>query len=79
MVPVMEKGTPITPVASVPEAIRTASPTTSVEEVTPRPKKQHMANKGKKKADSCSLSIWDDFGLALMRAWDDFDLSLMRA
>ena len=39
VVHVVEKGTPITPVASVPEAMRTASLATSVEEIIPRPKK----------------------------------------
>ena len=33
-----------------------------------------MANKGKEKADSHSSSIWDDAGLALMRAQDAFTI-----
>ena len=72
MVRVVEKGTPVTPATSVPEATRTASPTTSVEETTPRSKKQRVADKGKKKADSCSSNIWDDAGLALTKAQDAF-------
>ena len=31
-----------------------------------------MADKGKEKANSCSSSIWEDIGLALMRAQDAF-------
>ena len=53
----MEKGTPVTLVASVLEAAMIVSPATSVEEITPFPKKQCVANKGKKKVDSCLLSI----------------------
>lgn len=40
VVRVVEKGTRVTPVTSILEATRVASPTTSVEEITPRPKKQ---------------------------------------
>ena len=36
---VVEKGTPVTPTTFVPEAMRTTSPATSVEEITPCPKK----------------------------------------
>ena len=57
VVRVVEKGTPITPTTSVPEATRTASPATSVEEITPCSKKQRVADKGKEKADSRSSSI----------------------
>ncbi|KAL0007506.1 hypothetical protein SO802_009008 [Lithocarpus litseifolius] len=68
VVRVVEKGTLVTPIVSVPEATRVASPATSVEDITPRPKRQRMADKGKEKADSWSSSVWDDAGLALMRA-----------
>ena len=68
VVRVVEKGTPVTPIASVPEVTRTASPATSVEEITPHLKKQRLADKGKEKADSRSSSVWDDAGLALTRA-----------
>ena len=54
---VVEKGTLVTLVTFVLEVTRTASLHTTVEEITPRPKKQRVANKGKKKVDSCSLSI----------------------
>ena len=39
VVRVMEKGTPITLVTSIPEVTRTTSPATSVEEITPRLKR----------------------------------------
>ena len=37
---VVKKGTPITPTTSVPEAMKTAFPTTLMEEITLRPKRQ---------------------------------------
>ena len=46
---VVENGTPITLVTSVLEATRATSPTTSVEEITPRPKRQRIMDKGKEK------------------------------
>ena len=57
VVRVVEKGTPITPVASIPKATRVASPATSVEEITPHPKRQCVADKGKEKADSRLSSV----------------------
>ena len=72
VVRVVEKGTPITPVASIPKATRVASPATSVEEITPHPKRQCVADKGKEKADSRSSSVWDNAGLALTTAQDAF-------
>ena len=39
VVQVVEKGTPVTPIVSVPEATKVASPTTSMEEITPHPKR----------------------------------------
>ena len=35
-------------------------------------KKLHLADKGKKKVDSRSSSIWDNVGLAMTRAQDAF-------
>ena len=72
VVRVVEKGTLVTPVTFVPKATRTASPATSVEEITPRPKKQRVVDKGKEKADSRSSSVWDDAGLARTRVQDAF-------
>ena len=68
----VEKGTLITPITFIPEATRAASPATSVEEITPRPKRQRTMDKGKEKEGSWSSSIWDDAGLALTRAQDAF-------
>ena len=68
VVRVVEKGVSVTLATPVTESMRIASSATLVEEITPRLKKQRMVDKGKDKADSCSSSIWDDVGLALMRA-----------
>jgi len=38
VVQIVEKGTSITSSTSIPKATKTASPTTSLEEITPRPK-----------------------------------------
>ena len=54
--------------------MRATSPATSVEEITPCPKRQRVADKGKEKVGSRSSSIWDDAGLALMRAQDVFTI-----
>lgn len=70
----VEKGTLITPATSVPETTRAASPTTSMEEITPRLKRQRVADKGKKKVGFRLSGIWDDAGLALTRAQDAFTL-----
>ena len=68
VVRIVEKGTPVTPATSIPKTTRTASPTTPVEEITPRLKKQRVVDKGKKKANSRSSSVWEDVGLALTTA-----------
>ena len=64
--------TPLSTIPPIPlDMTRTASPTTSIEEiVTPGSKRQRVAGKGKekKKADVCSSTIWDDERLALDRA-----------
>ncbi|KAK9991205.1 hypothetical protein SO802_026190 [Lithocarpus litseifolius] len=57
---VVEKGTPVTSATSVPEVTRIASPTTSVEEITPRTKKPRLASKGKEKTGSRSSSSGGD-------------------
>lgn len=51
-----------TPVASDP---KTASPTASVEEITPRLNRAHGGDKGKSKVDS---SFWNDVSIAMGRA-----------
>ena len=72
VVRVVENGTPITLVTSVLKATRATSPTTSVEEITLRPKRQRIMDKGKEKVGFWSSSIWDNTGLALTRAQDAF-------
>lgn len=65
---VVEKGTLIAPATSILEAMRTTPPTTSLEKITPCPKRKKTAAKGKKMVGSQTSNIWDDVGLALMRA-----------
>lgn len=65
---VVKKATPVMPISSVPEATRTASPTTSMENIIPYPKKQHVVDEGKEKADLCLSSVRDDVVLALTKA-----------
>ena len=67
MVRVTRKGPFVTPAASVTpivsgtETTKTASPTTSVEELpTPASKRQRMSNKEKEKGDSRLSIVWDD-------------------
>ena len=57
VVHVVEKGVSVTLVTPVSKPTRTASPANLVEEITPRLKKQCVADKGKDKADSCSSSV----------------------
>ena len=70
IVRVVEKGVFETLAAPGTKTIRTASSVTLVEEITPIRKKPRMADKGKKKTDSRSFSIWDDIGLAMARAYE---------
>ena len=72
---VTKRGTPI--LAALPSTptlttVGIASPTPSVEELTPQHKKPRTGDKRKKKADSRSSSIWDDDGVALAHAQDVF-------
>ena len=72
---VTKRGTPIlAALSSIPTltTVGIASPTPSVEELTPRHKKPRTRDKQKKKADSRSSSIWDDDGVALAHAQDVF-------
>ena len=72
---VTKRGTPIlAALSSIPTltTVGIASPTPSVEELTPRHKKPRTGDKQKKKADSRSSSIWDDDGVALAHAQDVF-------
>ena len=61
--------TSITPVVFGAEKTRTASPSTSVEELpTPISKRPHLSKREKEKVDPCSSTIWSDERLALDRA-----------
>lgn len=75
----VEKGTLVTPVVSIPETTRVASPATSVEEITPCPKRQRVADKGKEKASLRLSSVCDDVGLALIRVQDTFTAKDLKA
>ena len=48
----VKKGTLVTLVTSIPEAKRIASLATSVEDITPRPKRQSTVDKGKEMVGS---------------------------
>ena len=74
---VVENGTPITPTTSTLEATRMASSTNSLEELTPRPKRQRTLAKGKEKVVSQTSHVWDDAGLALVRAYSAEDLKVL--
>ena len=57
VVQVVEKGVSVTLTVSIPEAKRTASPTTSLEELTPRSKRQRTMAKGKEKMGSQASNV----------------------
>ena len=59
----------VTPIVSIAEMVRMASPTTSVEELTtPISKRLCLSSKEKEKVDSRSSTIWDDESLVVDRA-----------
>ena len=78
VVRVVEKGTPITPITSIPKTTGVTSPPTSVEEITPHPNRQRTMDKGKEKVGSRPSSIWDNASLALMRAQDAFTTEYLK-
>ena len=58
-----------TPIVSVVEMVRTASPATTVEEIpTPSSKRLHVSGREREKVDSHSSTVWSDGGLAMDRA-----------
>ena len=58
--------TSATPIVSAVETVRTASLTTSVEEIpTPSSKRLRMSSKEREKADSHSSTVWSDGGLVV--------------
>ena len=65
---VVDKRTPITSATSIPKATRTASATTSLEELTPCPKRQRTLATGKEKKGSQASNVWEDAGIALAKA-----------
>ena len=61
--------TSITPVASGAKTTRTASPSTSIEELpTPASKRPHLSLKEKEKVDPHTSTIWNDERLAVDQA-----------
>ena len=61
--------TSTTPIVSAIETVRTASPATSVEEIsTPSLKRLCTSGKEREKADSHLSTMWSDGGLAMDRA-----------
>ena len=78
---VMERGAPI--LATLPftptlGTVGIASPTPSVEELTPRHKRPRTKDKKKEKVYSRSSSVWDDAGVALACAQDVFSADDMK-
>ena len=60
--------TPVVPVISGAETVRTTSPTVSVKEIpTPSSKRQRISGKEKENVDSHSSTVWGDQGLAVDR------------
>ena len=61
--------TSVTPIAFGAETTRTASPSTSIEELsTPASKRPRLSSKEKEKVDSRTSAIWSDEKLAVDRA-----------
>ena len=56
----------------------TASPTPSIEELTPHNKRLRVGEKQKEKVDSRPSSIWDDAGVSVARAQDIFSANEMK-
>ena len=56
----------------------TTTPTSSVEELTPRNKRLRVGDKQKEKVDSRPSSIWDDAGVSVARAQDIFSADEMK-
>ena len=57
---------------------RVASPTPSVEELTPHNKRLRVGEKQKEKVDFKPSSIWDDAGVLVVRAQDTFSANEMK-
>ena len=63
----------VLPSTPTPVTAGTASPTPSVEELTPRNKRSRVGDKQKEKVDSRPSSIWDDAGVSMAWAQDIFN------
>ena len=74
---IMDRGAPILaalPSTPTPVTAGTASPTPSVEELTPHNKRPRARDKQKEKVDSRPFSIWDDAGVSMAWAQDIFSM-----
>ena len=78
---ITDRGAPILavlPSSPTPVTAGTASPTPSVEELTPRNKRLRVGDKQKEKVDSRPSSVWDDVGVSMARARDIFSADDMK-
>ena len=78
---IIDRGAPILavlPSSPTPVTAGTASPTPSVEELTPRNKRLRVGEKQKEKVDSKPSSIWDDTGVLVARAQDILSADKMK-
>ena len=78
---ITDRGAPILAALSsspTPVTARTASPTPSIKELTPRNKRLRVGDKQKEKVDSRPSNIWDDAGVSIARAQDIFSIDDMK-
>ena len=78
---ITDRGAPIlAALLSSPTSLPTGvvSPTSSVEELTPRNKRLRVGEKQKEKVDSRPSSIWNDAGVLVARAQDIFSVDEMK-
>ena len=78
---ITDRGAPI--LAALPSSptfvpARVASPTLSVEELTPHNKRLRVGEKQKEKVDFRPSSIWDNTGVLVARAQDTFSANEMK-
>ena len=78
---ITDRGIPI--LAALPSSptsvsVGMVSPTSSVEELTPRNKRLRLGDKQKEKVDSRPSSIWDDSGVSVAKAQDIFSADEMK-
>ena len=78
---ITERGAPILatfPSTPTPVTVGMASPTLSVEELTPRHKRPRTGDKQKEKVDCKPFSIWDDAGVSMARAQVIFNMDNLK-